>query len=724
MIKFIMEIASSLILLAMTVSCGGGLYTNLAEKTPLPDSSAPNAVQITKNAFIFGSDFPADIVIPDIDGMRDTAFVVTSTNPSGVIAIDLTTNPLSVSTKFAGLIAPSGGGYPSSLYIMSEDRAFLLTSSHVIDFNPSNGAINKNQPLGFLVELPAPLPVSDNSSSVSSIIPSYPASIAAADSKLYITTSNYINPLTPASASPGTVLVFDILNSEPFIKIRTYIITTGYNPSGLTLLPDGKIAVTNSGVNDLIDASSYPKTASSIDIIDPAGNKIIANIELGLAGLSFQEIAVTKDGKRGFIGSIAYGEIYEVDLENYSALHDHSSPIAVTNGESAYLSAQVLNFDDSFLFVSSFNDSIVYPIDIRSSPPHVSSGYFSPEPFILGYESGVTEENPSGTVTGAGPIARRTDVAEKPGSDLFVLTGFPGTLVAINTNYDGLNNLSENPPPPAEPPDDDELSPPPAEPPDDDELSPPPAVEPSDETPLPPANTELPKPDPKTCTGFAEAIIDVKISSGGGLGFKNLPDVVLGQPEPLKGNSTGTAGGTISGALSLGKGGSITLDMGECEIVDGEGADFIVFENAFFIINPKKPLENLLEKAIAYPESVDVFAEPAAVSVSEDGINLFAFECDPNMPKTVVGGTNFYAGLQSGCAGITPTLYGRDFFIPGLENGAGGDAFDLADIGVKRAKYVKITGAGTYKKPADPENLGNGNIGFDLDAVSVINGEK
>ncbi|MBI2974386.1 MAG: hypothetical protein HYY43_02195 [Deltaproteobacteria bacterium] len=605
-----------MVLLAMTVSCGGGLYTNLAEKTPLPDSSAPNEVQITKNAFIFGSDFPADIAIPDIENMRDTAFVVTSTNPSGVIAVDLTANPLSVSTEFAGLVAPSGSGYPSSLHIMSENRAFLLTSSHIIDFNPSTGTVNKKLPLGFLVELQNPLPISDNSYSVSSIVPSYPASVVTADSKLYITTSNYINPLAPASASPGTVLVFDILDAEPFIKIRTYIVTTGYNPSGLTLLPDGKIAVTNSGVSDLIDASSYPKTEASIDIIDPSKNNIIANIELGIAGLSFQEMAVTKDGKRGFIGSIAYGEMYEVDFENYSAIHDHSSPIAVTNGESAYLSAQVLNFDGSFLFVSSFNDSTVYPIDIKSSPPKVLGGYFSPEPFILGYESGVTEENPSGTVTGAGPIAIRKFAAENPGPDLFVLTGFPGTIVAINTNYDGLNNLSENPPPPTEPPE---------EPPAPDDLAPPPEANLPEDMP-PPENTELPKPDPK-CTGFAEAVIDAKISSGGGLNFNKLPGVVLGAPEPIKGNTSGTSGGTTSGALSLGNGGSIILDMGECEIIDGEGPDFIVFENAFFIIKPGDPTADYLQMAIDDPASVDVFAEPAEVSASEDGVN-----CNPAAP--------------------------------------------------------------------------------------------
>jgi hypothetical protein len=43
---------------------------------------------------------------------------------------------------------------------------------------------------------------------------------------------------------------------------------------------------------------------------------------------------------------------------------------------------------------------------------------------------------------------------------------------------------------------------------------------------------------------------------------------------------------------------------------------------------------------------------------------------------------------------------------------AGGDAFDLADIGVARARYVKIT---------DRADLTGSTPVFDLDAVSIHN---
>ena len=42
---------------------------------------------------------------------------------------------------------------------------------------------------------------------------------------------------------------------------------------------------------------------------------------------------------------------------------------------------------------------------------------------------------------------------------------------------------------------------------------------------------------------------------------------------------------------------------------------------------------------------------------------------------------------------------------------AGGDAFDLADIGLSEAKYIRVTDSGT-----------SGPGGFDLDAISIVNG--
>jgi hypothetical protein len=50
----------------------------------------------------------------------------------------------------------------------------------------------------------------------------------------------------------------------------------------------------------------------------------------------------------------------------------------------------------------------------------------------------------------------------------------------------------------------------------------------------------------------------------------------------------------------------------------------------------------------------------------------------------------------TGCAGINPVLSHPDNEIDATDsNVAGGDAFDLAQIGVKRARFVRITDTGT-----------------------------
>jgi hypothetical protein len=47
---------------------------------------------------------------------------------------------------------------------------------------------------------------------------------------------------------------------------------------------------------------------------------------------------------------------------------------------------------------------------------------------------------------------------------------------------------------------------------------------------------------------------------------------------------------------------------------------------------------------------------------------------------------------------------------------AGGDAFDLATLGVRRARFVRVRDSGSnyYSAPSG---------GFDLDAIAVVHGE-
>jgi len=440
-----------LLTLSTLASCGGGMFTT--DNTPDGDDidgsyATPwGNVTITKNAFIFGSDYPADIVIPDVDGMRSTAFVVSFMSPSGVLAIDLETNPLQLSQSFGGLISPSGTGFPGNLYVMSTTRAFLLTSSHVIDFNPTTGNVNTSTPLLEEYNLGGYHPISGSfdvdgdgseEDAVQTVSMSYPSDLAVQGNQLFITMSNLINPILPAIAGPGTVRVFQINSSSPYLTEATSpIITSDFNPTGVTPLPDGTVAITNSGVSDIFDAAAHPMTNSSIDIIDPSTNTITANISLGAASLSFKRLAVSSDGLTAYIGSASYGELYAVDLENQTVLYSHQSPITVTGNDagSDYFSAVALSYDDWYLFAASFDNSAIYPVDIKANTPDVLPLAF-PNPFVLGYPKGVTAENPTGVNTGIGDIAIRPGIpgVDFNGPDIFAITGNPGTLVTINTH--------------------------------------------------------------------------------------------------------------------------------------------------------------------------------------------------------------------------------------------------------------------------------------------------
>jgi hypothetical protein len=170
---------------------------------------------------------------------------------------------------------------------------------------------------------------------------------------------------------------------------------------------------------------------------------------------------------------------------------------------------------------------------------------------------------------------------------------------------------------------------------------------------------------------------------GGGHGEDQLPAIISGPP------LGGGAKGGSTDVLSLGTDGEIVVGFGGNAVVDGEGPDFIVFENAFWAGG--NPL---------YP-----FKELGRISVSEDGATWTAFPCKQD------------ALPYDGCAGWHPVYSSPSNTIsPTDPAAAGGDVFDLATIGVKKARFLKIV---------DLHNTTgtDGTTGFDLDAVAVIHAE-
>ena len=113
-------------------------------------------------------------------------------------------------------------------------------------------------------------------------------------------------------------------------------------------------------------------------------------------------------------------------------------------------------------------------------------------------------------------------------------------------------------------------------------------------------------------------------------------------------------------------------------------------------------------------------AFPHCASISPARVGLSpTFSIVTSLPGTTSAATAGKAAEEGspGCAGVNPVLANRtngvDPTDPAL---AGGDAFDLADVGLARARYVRIRDSGV-----NPYEGTTG--GFDLDALAVVNGE-
>lgn len=199
---------------------------------------------------------------------------------------------------------------------------------------------------------------------------------------------------------------------------------------------------------------------------------------------------------------------------------------------------------------------------------------------------------------------------------------------------------------------------------------------------------------------FVTGVVQFTPTDCTGFGAASLPGIVEGPP---------VGGGTSQGSLdvvSLGSGGSIEVTFAPNAIIDGPGPDFIVFENPFWIGG----------------NASEVYAEPGEISVSDDGKTWTPFPCNPTFDPGAGDGTGtappygacggwgiVYSTPQNGISPFDPTK-------------AGGNAYDLADIGVKHARFVKIVDRTDEACPEAGADKPNTN-GFDLDAIAIVNAE-
>lgn len=181
----------------------------------------------------------------------------------------------------------------------------------------------------------------------------------------------------------------------------------------------------------------------------------------------------------------------------------------------------------------------------------------------------------------------------------------------------------------------------------------------------------------------ADSVISFSPGNNATFGQSFLPSNVLGNPDTSATPFVPSA--TESEILSLGDGGEIILGFFKNPIIDGNGVDFTVFENVFYVFGNEN----------------DPFKETAFVSVSKNGTNFFQFPFDPQT-------------LQ-GLAGTEPTFGNQN---PQDPNVSGGNSFDLQAVGLDTVYFVKL--ADTDNSVVDGSmNFVGGD--FDLDAVVAVN---
>lgn len=142
----------------------------------------------------------------------------------------------------------------------------------------------------------------------------------------------------------------------------------------------------------------------------------------------------------------------------------------------------------------------------------------------------------------------------------------------------------------------------------------------------------------------------------------------------------------------------LVLEWSGRDVADGPGPDFVVFENAFATAG-------------------GVFMDPAVVEVSADGESWTAMPHDYLAPDE----TRYSRDPEdwSGFAGVTPSTWRSVTCTSPFAEGAGGDTFDLSDVGLTAFRFLRMTVAATLTNPDSGEPYPRDPIadGFDLDGV-------
>jgi hypothetical protein len=261
--------------------------------------------------------------------------------------------------ELASPLLPGTFGQPAVFSLSAESARFVVAAVNVDEriliFDPieaRTAADVQSVPTAGAVTLNPPRP-DTSGTPVSSLSPALTAAAAVAAGKLYVTTSNVsFSAMTPDG--PGTVLIHNLASGARIDPVRRGAIpTTHFNPSAVSRFrtAGGRdlVLVVNNG------SFKLAPTQSSIDVIDPARDAVVANIPVAADNLA-SRLALTADA-RAFLGSGNQTRVYEVDISDLDAA------VMQFQGQPATLGGRVTAYDVPAAFGGFFGASLAVSAD-------------------------------------------------------------------------------------------------------------------------------------------------------------------------------------------------------------------------------------------------------------------------------------------------------------------------------------------------------------------------
>ncbi len=427
----------------------------------------------------------------------DRAWIARSINQPSVLEVDVTPGMTLVYTGAGHVLAaghdcspgPAAGPFIGNLTLENVapgvDRGWIVTSfcEMVIPFDLVTGAVwDVTYDSASRDEVPATRTITGSftqyidgggGASVSSFTTDHTADVLRAGSRLLIATSNIDTAGSNPVFNPGTVLLFDIVDTPATRSTSVtpanppYLVTSDPDPIALTALPGGLVAVTNAGIHDV----AFPPLVlgqGSVDIIDPAAGTLLGSIPLGDANPSGRTLAVDPTGSVAVASSRTLRELYAFDLRGLADLpvppidptlqrpscndsadatagglpclrdrviHGGANPLTIPpppDVSSVYSFMPEVRFSETGEFVAStsFNDGGLALVEFDSrnlDRPHplLPSRFGAPETLAATDPSG-----PLGAEGQPGPMILHANTAGgAPGGDVYFATGSPNGLL-------------------------------------------------------------------------------------------------------------------------------------------------------------------------------------------------------------------------------------------------------------------------------------------------------